>query len=352
MRLRASAFSKAGVFSKAAVLACILATPVIAAAQPEGEAPAEEVGQAEEAQAEEAVPTPSPALVEARERVGRGEELFEQENYDAALVEFLRAYEMLDGHPMQYFVLYNVGQCYEQLFRYGQAMEFYRRYLADGGAEAEDAAEVRAKIGVLSGLLGTLHIQVSSSDAEVELGTFQVWVDESLVGEDQTEVLVPGGNHVVEIRAEGFESARQEVQLPARSEQDLTFEIDPLAEEYEGLAPAFFWTSAGLAVVAAGVGAVFGVQALQRRSDVDDALARGDGTVDGSDKDEISRLALTADVFYATAALFTVGAIVLGVMTDWGEVSVGEPDDATEARFRISPAMSPEGAGLMLQGQF
>lgn len=349
MRLRVNGLLRAG------VLACILVAPAIAAAQPEAEAAdqiADEV--VAEPTLEEAAPAPSPALIEARERVARGEELFEQENYDAALVEFLEAHSMLDGHPLQYFVLYNVGQCYEQLFRYSQAMEFYQRYLADGGAEAEDAAEVRAKISVLGGLLGTLRLQVSSSEAESELESFEVWVDERMVGEDQLEILVPGGNHVVEIRADGFEVARQEVQIPARAERELVFEIEPLADEYEGLAPAYFWTSAGIAVVAAGVGAVFGVQALQKRGDVDALLDNPDrrAEVGREERDEISRLALTADVFYATAALFTVGAVVLGVMTDWGEVSIGEPDEATEARVRISPAMSTDGAGLMLQGQF
>lgn len=329
------------------------------------ETPAPEVAPdapASDPEAQEAAPVASAALVEARERVGRGETLFEQGNYDAALVEFIAAHDLLDGHPMQYFVLYNVGQCYEQLFRYGQAMQYYRRYLEEGGSEAEDAGEVRGKIGVLAGLLGTIHISVVSGEATAPLESWEVWVDERRVdeysaGENTTEVLVPGGNHVVEIRAEGFVAARQEVQLPARDERELSFELEPLAEEHEGLSPALFWTSTALAVVTAAVGGAFGIMALNRRSDIDAELGGPDmgfGAVTDSDKDDVESLALTADVLYGVAALFGVTAVIFAFMTEWGEVTVGDDGDDQSARLRlrVAPAAAPDAAGLLLRGEF
>ena len=102
------------------------------------------------------------ALAEARERIGTGEQLFEMGNFNAALAEFERAGTLLEGHPMHYLVLYNIGQCYEQLFQYGRAMSYYQRYLDEGGADAEDAGEVRGKIQVLRSLLGTITVTVNT----------------------------------------------------------------------------------------------------------------------------------------------------------------------------------------------
>jgi tetratricopeptide (TPR) repeat protein len=180
------------------------------------------------------------ALAEARERIGTGEQLFEMGNFNAALAEFERAGTLLEGHPMHYLVLYNIGQCYEQLFQYGRAMSYYQRYLDEGGADAEDAGEVRGKIQVLRSLLGTITVSVNTEH-------FVVWIDGQRVGEDETEFMVPGGTHQVEVRATGFEVERQEVQLPARETRALTFELAALAEEYEGTSPALFYGSVGVA---------------------------------------------------------------------------------------------------------
>ncbi|MDH5491090.1 MAG: tetratricopeptide repeat protein [Myxococcales bacterium] len=354
-RISTRSATPAGIYSLA--LSTLLITTAAARAQGE----AEQAGQAEqaeqpeqeaagEAQAEAPV---SAALLEARERVGRGEALFEQGNYDAALVEFEAAHDLLDGHPMQYFVLYNIGQCYEQLFRYDRAMLYYRRYLEEGGAEGEDAPEVRAKVGLLEGLLGTIQISVSSEDAEVPLETYEVWVDERLVGSDTEQVMVPGGNHVVQIRSEGFVSAQREVQLPARAERSLRFTLEPLAEQFEGAHPAFFWASAGAALISLAVGGVFGLQAISTSNEVEEALDAG-GTralrdATEAQREEIARLSLTADIFFGAAALFGVGAVVLAFLTDFGGQ---EESPSAVARLRLVPSLWAEGGGLSLDLRF
>lgn len=194
-------------------------------------------------------------LEEARQRIDQGRSLGEEGNYDAALVEFLRAHELLEGHPSQHIVEYNIGSCYEGLSRYGRAMEHYRSYLDGAGPDTEDRREVESRIAELEQRLGTLRLHVN-------VPHYEVLINGNGVGRNITEVMVPGGRHTVEIRAEGYLEARQEVDLLSRAEQEVSFEL----ERQVRLNPALFWTSLGLTLVTAGVGFGLGGFALSEHN--------------------------------------------------------------------------------------
>jgi hypothetical protein len=293
---------------------------------------------------------------EARARVAGAEKLFEDGNYDAALTEFLRAYETMEGHPSRHLVLYNVAQCYEKLYRYGAAIETYREYLDQGGDKAEDGPTVKAKIELLEGLLGTLKLTVVGSEGRAPAG-YEVWIDGRKVETGVTSLQVPGGTHEIEIRASGYETAKQPVNLLARGESRLRFELVPLAKEYRGLHPAAFWTTASLAVVAAGAGSVFGIMATSERSDVDSALDAGPPRsleVTESQRDRISNLSTTADIFFIGAGVLGVGAVVLGFLTDFDgeggdEETAAEGTDSTASWDAV---VLPGGGALNLRGAF
>jgi tetratricopeptide (TPR) repeat protein len=299
-------------------------------------------------------PPPDPKLEEARERIARAESLYDEGDYDAALTEFQEVYELLEGHPMRPMVLFNIGKAYERLYRYDRAMDAYRRYLREMGPEAEDRAAVEAKIELLEGLLASLKLNVNVED-------YEVWVDDTKVGEATTEVLVTGGSHVVEIRAAGYVPERQEVQLPARSEKTLSFELTALADEYQGLSPAYFWGSVGATVAMLAVGTAFGVRAINERNDIDARLEdpAERWLVSQRDRDEVSDLALRADVFFGLAVVFAGTATVLGVLTDWGgEAADGEggasdgPADNEAGRLSVTPVAGSRHGGLILSGRF
>lgn len=157
-----------------------------------------------------------PQLEEARQRIDQGRSLGEEGNYDAALVEFLRAHELLEGHASQHIVEYNIGTCYEGLSQYGRAVERYRRYLEGAGPDADDRGEVESRIAELEQRLGTIRLHVNAPN-------YEVWIDGDMVGRDIAEIMAPGGHHTVEIRAEGYLEARQEVDLLSRAEQEPSF---------------------------------------------------------------------------------------------------------------------------------
>jgi len=317
--------------------------PAIASAQAPPQAPA--------AQAQAEVPPPaSPALVEARQHIAAGEAFITAENYDAALVEFQRAYELLEGNPIRFIVLFNIGQCHERMFRYDLALDFYRRYLAEGGENAEDRVMVEATIRTLDGLLATLVI---SANVMAE-----VWVDDrqvmTLTASDR-DVRIPGGVHTVELRLRGYVPASQQVQVAARSRTPITFTLEQLSEQYKGISPWLFWASGGVAVACALGGAIVGIlaltesQSLQKRAD--DVTNPDRFLVSDADNDSVRTLALTADILFGGALLFGATAFTLAFLTNWGG-DEAPAADATTARFQLAPAISPTSAGVSVAGSF
>jgi tetratricopeptide (TPR) repeat protein len=320
-----------------------------AAAAPteEAAAPSDETG--DDADADAAEPEPAPPKVdpyaEAKERVGRAEQLFEDGNYDAALTEFERAYETMLGHPARNYVLFNVGKCQEKLYRYDAAVSSYKKYLEDSDEDAEDRATVAAKIELLEGLLGSLEVTVSATEGPAP-ASYEVWVDGRLIGNNSKKFSIPGGSHQVEIRAEGFEVQNQEVQLPARSSKALSFNLAPLAKEYKGLPSTYFWTASGLAAAAGIAGGAFGVMAITERSSIDNKEPE---LVTANDEDSIKNKALMADLFFAGAGVCATTAVILAFMTDWSDKSAEKsPVQVKEVGF----APTRQGAFLNVRGSF
>lgn len=276
------------------------------------------------------------ARTEARERIAQGEALFARDNYEAALAEFERVYELLAGNPRRHVVLFNIAQCHERLFRYDAAMEAYRRYLDEGGAAIEDRAQVEATVRALDGLLGTVELTVSVPAAEV-------WVDAHRVGPVRSTLRIPAGRHVVSIRARGYLPTQQEVLLSARSRASLRFVLDPVPPPRRRLSPTYFGLAAGLAVVGGGIATYLGVQALGQRDDIDTRLADPVQRfgVSEDDRAALQRTMLGTDIALGSALLFGVTAGVLAFLTEW---SAARPTSA------VALGLSP--GGLSVGGRF
>jgi len=322
--------------------------PAGSAAESEGASP--EVP-APAATAEPEAEKPSPAQGDdavwavAKRYLRQGEALFEAGNFEAALTEFEKAYEHMEGHPKRFYVLDNIGMCHERLFRYDLALQYFQRFLDEGGADAPDRAAVEASIRALKGLLATLTV---SANVKAE-----VWVDDRLMGEAPGDVLLPGGRHVIELRAPGHEPVQREIHITARETQTQSFTLDPI-EEYEGLSPVFFWTGAALTVGTAAVGGFFGLRALSQDSDGEerrDSLGAMGNTPE--DEDEVKRSALTADILYGAAALFAVGTTLVYFMTDWDDPPGSERGpESSQARTAWVPLADQHTLGLGLRGSF
>ena len=252
----------------------------------------------------------------ARPAIARGEALFEAQNYGAAMAEFSAAYDQLAGYSRRYSVLSNIAACHERLFHYDLAIAFYQRYLDEGGESIEDRAEVEARIHTLDQLLATLTL-VSNVPADV-------WIDDRIAGRAPGVIRVSPGRHLIELRAPLRESKRRDVNLAAGSAGRLVFELEELSQ-YSGLGPGYFWTFAGLTVVAVGIGASFGIAALDADADGAARALQNRFLNTEQDEDAVKRTARVADIAFIGAAVLGASATVLFFLTDWHDERVLEP---------------------------
>ena len=104
---------------------------------------------------------------EARSRFGRGVELFKENDYRAALIEFKRAYELAPN----YKVLYNLGQTSLELQDYASALKTFEQYLREGGKDvpSKRKAEVEAELGKLRTRVAKITVEVNVEGAEVSI---------------------------------------------------------------------------------------------------------------------------------------------------------------------------------------
>lgn len=276
---------------------------------------------------------------EIRARFAEAERIYAQGDFAGALAEFDRIYQLLEQNPRRFFVLYNIGRCQEQLFRYGDALTSYQRYLNEGGARTELAGDAFARIRALEARLATLVIRTNTQA--------EVWVDSRHVGSAPGNVRIDGGHHTVELRARGFAPARADVQIAARTQQVLTLELD---RQSPGISPAFFISGAALTAISAAVGIGFGAAALVEQSSIQTRLGASDETtrfqVTRAQIDGMKERALLADVFYGAALVFGVASVVLLFVTDWG----GGSSSASASQLRFTPFGSEHAAGLLLEG--
>lgn len=253
---------------------------------------------------------PSAAQVEAEQAFERGEALFARGNYDAALAEYERAYELLEGHPQAHVLLFNIGQAHERLYRYDRALEYYRRYLDEGGDDAEDRAGVEARMQTLEALLGSARVETNVEGAEI-------WVDEHRLGAAPATVRLTGGPHVMELRAEGYSPGRREIQIAAG--QTLDVRVD-LSEQLQGIAPTWFVlvTTAAAAALVAGI--VLGSVTLAEREAIDALLddpMRRFEVVPEDVQPRLLALALATDLMLGVGLGLAVTAAILAALTDW-----------------------------------
>jgi hypothetical protein len=256
---------------------------------------------------------PDEALALARKIVAKAKGFFDAGHYAAALAEYTRAYDVLDRHPRQYWVLHNLAVCHERLFHYDLALKLYEDYLRRAPQTESDRGEVAAVIRTLRALLGTVAVETAVAA--------EVWVDERRLGTAPGSWFVAAGRHTVEVRAAGYEAERLEIQIAARQTRVLRPKLRQLSS-ITGPSPAYFWIAAGAGAASAVAGATFGILALGSQNE---GLERSEMHLDTSEQSERTRKqALAADACFGGALLFGAAATVLYFVTDWSDREAGQ----------------------------
>jgi tetratricopeptide (TPR) repeat protein len=293
----------------------------------------------------------APSKDEASERFRAGVAFYKDRDFAAALVEFKRAYELSPN----YRVLYNLGQCSQELKDYATALGAFERYVREGGKEIDKKRklEVDAVIVELAKKVARLTIEVSVEGAEVVLD------DVSLGTSPLAEpALVNAGRRRFTITADGHETLQRVVDVAGADARTLRFDLvkraantaptvvvapAPPPERTTPLAP---WIALGVTgATAIGTG-VMGGLALSARGELDGALAKFPG----------DRAAI-ADAQSRTQG-FAIGADVLGAFTIAGAVTTtvlfvlasSSDDEAASKERRIDPELEPGPSARLVVG--
>src|SRR6185295_16131352 len=112
-----------------------------------------------------AAPDAYPSRQEADKHFEHGVSLYMEADYRAALVEFLRAYELAPNGV----VLFNIGETQYQLRDYAAALETFQRYLVEAPADDKHRPIAERNIKELSTRVGQLRVVTIPPGATVSI---------------------------------------------------------------------------------------------------------------------------------------------------------------------------------------
>ena len=103
-------------------------------------------------------------LQQARARFEAGEAAYESGDAAAALDAFTEAHAMMEGHPNQGMILFNIARCQDDLGQHAEAIASYRRFLEEAPQNAPNRNVALERITLL-------EARVSEAPAETAATT-------------------------------------------------------------------------------------------------------------------------------------------------------------------------------------
>lgn len=263
----------------------------------------------------------SDAELRAREqasvRFHRGVELYQDEAFRAALIEFERAYEISPDHR----VLYNIGGTKLLLQDFLGAAQAYERYLTEGGKEVprERREEVEPLLRSLEGRVGRIAVTVNRAGAEVFIDDLKLGVS-PIAG----NTLVNVGRHQVSARTSygttdseivdvaGDEIARVSLEVAPPTEAITIIQKEETPHILRNMA-IIGWGTGGALLVGS---LVTGIMAGNANDDLS-ALLKKNNVSPKDEEDQRSKvksLALTTDVLMFSGIAFATAGTVVWLM--------------------------------------
>jgi hypothetical protein len=256
-------------------------------------------------------PSSAESVAQAIVRFKRGQELYAERNYSAALIEFKKAYELAPN----YRVLYNIGQVCFQVQDYVCALQSFERYLSSGGAEIADQRrqDVQKELAGLQQRVGFLELQSNVDGAEVS-------VDDALMGTTPLTgpIALSVGRRRIAVVKSGYTPFSRTVDIGGQDTARLQAKLDalavaapsavvpsatvsipprpivPVAPVSQGKMTTLSWVGFGLGGAMVVGGVVTGVLSLGAASDVRNKVYADESSA-SSDKSKVSTLAGVTD---------------------------------------------------------
>jgi hypothetical protein len=282
----------------------------------------------------------------ARVHYDRGIQLFNEENYDAALFEFERAYELAPS----YKILYNMARIQRQLNNYAAALQNFRRYLAEGGNNIPDERkkEVDREIEMLKPRVATIDIKANVDGADVYLDDSPLCTgtQTGCVGKSPlpAPITVNPGRRKVTAQKSGYAPGTAVVRVVGSDAVTAKVDLAPLAEVDRSADPAaktraiVGWSATGAFAVAGAVTGVFALNA-QSKLKTDRDAPEQDPAVLSNDSRKVKSLSLAADVLGGVAVLAGLVSTYLTVKAfqQAARSSPEKPDQAATVKLEVGP---------------
>ena len=245
------------------------------------------------------------ALEEARTRYQRALDLYNDKNYEAARIEFQRAYQLAPS----YKILYNIGVCDAARNDYVAASTSLEAYLAQGKDEIppDRRTEVTALLNDLRPRIGHLTITSSVPGAAVSVDDVPVGVT-PLPG----PIAVNPGRRRVSVSKYGWFPQTKSVVVAGseRPQVEVNLVHVPVAQN-TNLLPYAMLGGTALLAIGAGVTGYFAIKASNDQKNDLNTLGISETQLE-SNRTKMRDLAVVADSL--TGAAVAVGGIALYLM--------------------------------------
>lgn len=293
---------------------------------------------------------------QAHERFDKGVNLFKEEDFEGALVEFMSAYQAAP----HFAVHYNIGICLYKLHRYPEAQEEIQLYLEEGGDEVDPAKkkEVEKILVELENLVGQLVVTCDVAGA-------QLYVDGEPAGTFPLDgpLRLKVGEYKLRIEAEGYRTWSDKIMLPGGTSESIDVWLTALPEEVEPPPPkpepeqpppppapsskkkipaGVFWAGASLTVALAAGAAVTGVLALKKEDEYASMTWEDEGWL--GVRNDAKTLQLVTNVLWGVTGGVGLATFIMAFFTRF------KSEKNESAALTLLP--DPARCGLTLTGVF
>jgi hypothetical protein len=278
-------------------------------------------------------------LAAAKKHYAEGEKKYKAGDFAGAETEFKAANDIKAAPPTERYI----GLCEDNLGHLQTAVDWYDKFLAHVPEKMADKGdEIRKRDGEIKALPGKVHVESTPPGASITID------DKPQSAPTPTDVDLAPGQHTIKLSEAGRLPSTKTVEVAFASTQTVSATLDPEAPaaapppvaatpppapetpppppppppEPRSKVPAY--VTGGLAIVAAGVGTVFGIMTLSDKSDFDKNPTTS--TADNGDTH-----ALITDMAFGVALTFGVTSAVLFLTKD-------EPPAASSAAPRAVTA--------------
>jgi tetratricopeptide (TPR) repeat protein len=279
---------------------------------------------------------------QASVRFNRGVELYQDEAYRAALIEFERAYEL----SPDYRLLYNIGGTKLQLQDFLGAALAYERYLAEGGQAIPRARrdEVEPLLRSLEGRVGRIAVTVNREGAEVFIDDAKIGVapitGTTLVNVGRHRVAARtsyGANDAEIVDVAGDEIAQVSLELAAKTVAVTIIKTEETSHVLRNMAIGTWSLGGGLLVGSL----VTGIMAGNANDDLDALMKRVNVTPKEAEdqRSKVKSLALTTDVLMASGLAFAAAGTVIWMFDRRAKKRDKESAPGTKVAFDVGYGM-------------